>query len=94
MTVTQRVSRKTPWAEFSMDYFTIEVKTEDIPESLRAELDTKSLWRAMMFVAQRECINWQIQQGYMSIEVGVQHIDHLRRCLGEDLGQKLVDNGL
>jgi hypothetical protein len=94
MTITQRVARKVSSGDYNMDYFTFEIKTDDLPQSLFESISPVEEWRILMYVAQRECINWQLQSGYMELEVAQIRMEYIRRCLGEKLAELVVKHGL
>jgi len=81
MTLTQRVARKKQSGDFNMDYFTTELKAEDLPQALRDEVPIVTVLRILAYVNQRECINWELQQGYMTVEEAADRLEYIRQCL-------------
>jgi hypothetical protein len=96
MKVTGRVARKqfNREGEYNMDYFTVELSTEDLPDEFRKEVSVTQLFRVLEFMVQRELLSIEMQSGHMALDYAQGRMEYLRRCLGEELSNKLYAFGI
>jgi DNA-binding winged helix-turn-helix (wHTH) protein len=95
MKISQRAARKprTNNTGYDMDYYTIELTVEDLPEELKQKATTVQQLRVLQFLVQRETIIAQVENNYVTVEDAKQRILEYRRFLG-DMGTKLEEYGL
>jgi hypothetical protein len=95
MTISHKISRRLPnWPDYNMDYFTVEMKSEELPEELRKEVPMAHQWRIMEYIVQREAVSVQVQDGVMSVSEAQARLDYLRSLLLKELADKVVQYGL